>query len=1247
VTTTVLKPRSTVLFENDNKIRLRPNANAGELDATQYDGHQILAPNATTLEDANIVRTRNRPNPSALQAVAEQTGGADRPLLGIQLGNKTFPLEGGEDPNSPVFMAVVFVDADDSITGGGGDGIITFTYTDDTDTGRVDVWQLTIDGKGPHYTSFKVKSITSIVGTGFDAAGGGAPNAEDRLLVGPYVEDTVHDIVSPSGTPTGGPVIDPNKAGVTNGDAFFVGAEETTDTKCYVSFPDLTAEPYVMTGINNLQFYWWVKNVGATSNGCHLVFRINGDSDWVLETHTITGTETGGPTLVTSDVLTTNPKTSLPWTLAEYAGLEVGVIFKGDNPTIEKRWEFFRCHIGLRQGFVHPTIDGSVPANYALAYSVVAKDPFVTPTDDATQFLPFNAASSSSQMIFGFEDLPAEALTVDSLETFVRYTTRNVGEPQGAGLNDLPCGIGTPPRANTDSLNRLQGPTEQSNVGGCQVFFTSSASNGSRRVIGVGDPPSGCGNFNDFLGDDVGYGNFQEISHAPNGPGDDAWEVSEVNGLNAGIRGLEDELFFQISRVFTEVAYKRSPTGESFFHLVVDDDIDSPNDAEHMDSQHSANKKFGVDFSGIPETTKINSVVIKMRAKAGTGSSVGWRAVWRTNGSDFNETAQFNTDFETKTFTRTLNPITSAAWTRAEVNALVVIFESLGENAFVEKTVSVIGLEVDFEPIPEKIDNARDIASRKLRLYRKPVPFFKVKLPLQFLDPGILGDVQVAHRAIPRAADQIGFERWERSLFRVFREVLDLNEGEVELTLLDLRDFLVTLWVSGRTKIKGTSAEGMAVMTPGVELDFIRATNDYFEDPFAGFIQELASDEFPGGAEGILIQNGSRNRLINSHFSEGATDAFDNWTKVGLPATGASIVEDLEDLAFDQTFSEAPDRSVKMTGADTPADIYLEQRVVDLPSGSVSSPEGCGYAFTIEHKDDSAQPLSYSIIADPDFFGDAAYDVRDNSWFGTSRIWFTLPVRSNRTRDIIPASLMNMNQVSDSPDDGFVDVLFDVGVRTSANQINHVYGVTLEGGAIAAQLDQHYATTRILAKTGPVVRDPLQFRIENRRSKPAYPAELRGTFFCEAVPFWDSAKLPLYSGVRRYIYSLVTDADNWDLLYYDGDTEEFVFERRLVGTTKKATKFFPGIKDGQIIRLATRWISSEGELDETPFSFTIFVDDKQGSTQSFAEAPSLPTGGFFYLGSNEGTDGTCWDGVLREINITQFAETLARIKRLP
>ena len=576
-----------------------------------------------------------------------------------------------------------------------------------------------------------------------------------------------------------------------------------------------------------------------------------------------------------------------------------------------------------------------------------------------------------------------------------------------------------------------------------------------------------------------------------------------------------------------------------------------------------------------------------------------------------------------------------------------MIFESLGENAFAEKTVSNIGLEVDLEPIPEKIDNARDIASRKLRLYRRPVPFFKVKLPLQFLDPGLLGDVQVLHRAIPRTADLIGFERYDRSLFRVFKESIDLNKGEVELTLLDLRDFLVTLWITGRTRVKGTSAEGMAVVTPGVLLDFIRATNDYFEDSFAGFIQEFSSDEYPGGQNGILIQNGSRNRIINSHFSEGATDVFTDWTKVGLPAAGASIDEDLIDLAFDQNFNGAPDRSVKMTGADTPADIYLEQRVIDLPSGAIATPEGCGYALTIEHKDDSGEPLSYSVIADPDTFSNAAYDVRDNTWGGSTRKWFTLPIRSVRTRDVIPATFMNMNQVNDLPNDGFVDVLIDVAVRTTANQVNHVYGVTLEGGTIESGDEKHYPTTRILAKTGPVIRDPLQFRIENRRSKPAYPAELRGTFFCEVLPLWDSARLPLASGVRRYVYGLVLDADNHDLLYYDSDDEEFVFARKLGGVEKKATKKLRGIQEGQLIRLATRWISSAGELGETPFSFTIFVDDVQGSTQSFAESPSLPTGSFLYLGSKDGTDGECFDGFIREWNIVQLAESLDRIKRLP
>ncbi len=1235
-----IKPRATVVFENDQAIRLSPNANGGTIGSTGLASDIYLGPDATVEEDGGITRTRLRGQAwNAYPIVSDDTGTIRERLIVDGSGNGTLTIR--SDPEVPQVCGIVLDDNDNSIT----TGKVTVSYDDETATGRVDIFDF-VGGKGPFYTSFKVKTMTSVLASDFVSA---EVDATDGILFGPEVPDTLWQIVGSTGRTQTSPRGDPNGGFevLPDGDAAYIEATSTSDQRAVVSLKQL---PDFALSIVSINLDFWTKNIGTVTAGCELIMITPQGGEWIVETDLDVGTEDSVYT-ISSRTYTVNPSTNLPWTLSDINALKLGCVFKGETPAVEKRWNFFRCNINFLGGFFHPTIDGLDVANFPQAFEAVAQDPW-TAVDDA-QYFP-DLSDQFEDIVFEMEDLPAEAISVDSVEAFIRWTQLHNGLINGVNTNDTPCKVYAFPTGGDERYHLMSGPTDQSNIGGVirRIQDVPGILSGGRVFANRGDPLDGCG-FNpstDPADEGTGWGEFTEKSFITTLASDSTpITVDDVNQMECGYEvGSGQPHEKRLSRVFAEVFYKRYtvPANLPHLHLAIDDDLDSLTiDDDYMPSQHPNDKTFGCDFSGIPEASQVNSVTLIVRARTGA-SAVGWRAGWRTNASDVFEANELNTDFETKTYVRTTNPVTGEPWLRSEVNALVGLWQSRGENAFVEKQFSAMQLQVDFEEIPDKIDNARDIASRRLRLRRRPIPFFKGVFPLQFLDLGILGDVEVIHRAIPSIDATIGFERWDRSLMRVFKEAIDLNRNRVELTLLDLRDYLVTLWITGRTTTKGQAAEGMAVITPGVKLSFVRPTNDYFEDAFAGLIQELNTDMPPTSEKGILVQNASINPFINSHFSEGGANIFTGWNKVGDGAAGASIVEDLTDVAFEQ-FAGAPARSVLFTGADTPADLYLDQTIT-MDTGENDTPvESAFYILTVEHKDDGGEPMSVAVNFDPIGFADHRFRFPDMSLLSgaTPLQWQKLPVRAERTRDRIVGPIGNLEAVSGT--NLTLPGLFRFGVNTAANQINHLYGLTIEGGRIATLEDQIYPTSRIFTKTGPVVRDQLQFFVPNRKSLPAYPAELRGTFYVDIETLWDSSELPFRTGVRRYIYGLVLNADNWDVLFYDCDAQSFKFERKIAGVTKTSTVFFPVISRGVGIRIAARWISSLGELDEPPFSIQLFVDDIDGDVQTFTQGHTLPSESLLYLGSRDGTNGEMLDGWLRDLTVKQFALPRSAIDKLP
>lgn len=1248
---TLLAPRATTVFENEQQVRLSPNDNF-TTDVSETAGTEgivaqvLLSPDSTVVEET-ITRVRKRGIlVNALPAVSEP-GSGDVVEDGEQLGNKTFGLQGGNVPQVPTVYGYLFIDPNNNILDNSADGKVEITYDDDASVNRVESKQLSIDGLGPHFTNFNVGNIISVVGTLFDTSGLGAPTALDQLIVGPFCPDTVHDIVATNGGEDESPFKDPNDSN--DGDASYIASTEVTDQKFYCGFPD-------MTGLNaihiiSVQFRYFFKNLSGGGSGIEGIFRNgSGGSDiTVTSTFTTAGTESGAYIGVNSSTFTENPDTNHEWILSDITAMEVGVRFKGDTGPIEKRCAFIKVLIRYRAGFLHPTIHGDEAANIVDLWQVVAKDPFVTPTDDDTQHIAIHTDFQNQFLRFQMPDLEARATTAISVETNVRATYKHVGEKNGAPENDFPCATGTAPLSNNVERNRHEGPREQINLGGMRsVHNLPGIIESGRFFVGPGDPSGGCGTFKDTDGNDVGFGTY--IDFILNSTLDSAStpiDAVDVNGMEVGLRMNEQFVpEYRISRIYTEVEYFRLPTGSDFFHLVVDEDPAAPDDTDFMASMHSANKLMGVDFAGIPEVTQVNSITVIMRAEKDGSAVQGWRAILRIPGqTDHLFTVETNTAFATREYTLTTNPNTGDRFTRTEVNSIQVLFQSIGETPYFPKNVSLIRLRVNFIPIPSKIDNTRRINSERLLMLGKPVGLMRWTTPMSMADVDLMRDVAVSHRAVPRIGTGLGLEQWDRALMRDMTKSFDLDNDRLKFELFDLRDYLVLFLFTGQSSKKGRSFDGMMLITNGVTVRFTRATNAYMEDPFSGRLLELNSDEPQVTTDGVFIENNRTNLILNAGFSLGATDVFTDWSNTGLPAAGASIVEDETVLGWDTNFVGAPQRSVKLTGADTPADIYISNTPVEVPTGDNLSPEGSRFVAQVFHQDPSGIALSVAFAIDPPGFAERHFRVGDQTWNTGGIVWFDLPVSTVPVISRVPGHFPNMEFISASPASPTRPFKFKVGVRNVANQVNHLFAVQLEGGDFEAGTEATYPSSMIHTATGPVVRQLGDLKVPNIADHPTY-FFTRGTFFCIVEPNWDSADLPWFGGAKRYIYSNVLDVNNHDRLWYDQDTESFVFERKVATVVSQATAYLPAVSSGVPIRVATRWISNLGDLGEMAFSIQIFVNDIRGVDGTPAATPVVPAETDFYIGSEEALDGTAFDGKIRRIRVTQFVLPQDKIEKL-
>lgn len=450
----------------------------------------------------------------------------------------------------------------------------------------------------------------------------------------------------------------------------------------------------------------------------------------------------------------------------------------------------------------------------------------------------------------------------------------------------------------------------------------------------------------------------------------------------------------------------------------------------------------------------------------------------------------------------------------------------------------------------------RETISRYLRLYRTAWTMVTAVLPMRFCDNEVMTDVNVSH---PNA--KWGNEPVNCRPFRIMAREEDWTNGRVTLTLRDLKPFLVTFWDTCRPLYRNdeTASEGRARLVGGASYSNTRASKGYVDTP-QGEVAELANDSPKNSAEGVAVEGvtAGSNYVKNSSFKDGVAS---QWTKI----LALAAADDTTSNIFEDTAVVA--QSCKLT-APTPVSTGDGiQQDVAVPS----TPSGTKFTLSVDHEDDSAQPLTWSARRSSD---NAWWRESDASWQATEQD-NNFTIRSTRGRDVSRVI---------TPGGSVATLRLRLRAKTAAGQINHIHHVQLQ--------DAPWASTRLLTQGAAVAMVDDNLLVSNFPANRTFN-NTRGSFRMLFRPFWNSADVVGETDAYTF-FSAGYDLNNYRMLEYYTDTGLLTFTAKAAGviyTTSIAASMSRLVQ----YRIGCRWASSVGELGLTAYTMSVFFEGVKGT----------------------------------------------------
>ena len=364
--------------------------------------------------------------------------------------------------------------------------------------------------------------------------------------------------------------------------------------------------------------------------------------------------------------------------------------------------------------------------------------------------------------------------------------------------------------------------------------------------------------------------------------------------------------------------------GAATLDACVDDGATSPdNDATYASVNTSAAaRKVRFTLTTMPTVASISRITVYIRASNASSAAVGTKKPYLYIAATEYAGAVHPADGPYLLFadTWTLNPNTGAAWTKANLDALVVGVETSVDTINVTRMTQLY-VEVEAVSLPAKLGAARHRGSAEIHLRRSPLPTITGRLGLLALDRELLDHAAWQYYAGPTVKDAgWGVRPWERRLGALISSDFDLDALEVTVTDFDLRRFLVSFKdTMSADEVPSPQDQGVVRLDPGAGRVFARISGAWIENPAAALQGITQVVRVAAGAEKISILGGETGELlepkrINRLFRSSMKDGLTGLTAVG---TAAQSALDTTDLLFESV--ETPN-SLKITRNATAED---------------------------------------------------------------------------------------------------------------------------------------------------------------------------------------------------------------------------------------------------------------------------------------------------------------------------------------
>lgn len=473
--------------------------------------------------------------------------------------------------------------------------------------------------------------------------------------------------------------------------------------------------------------------------------------------------------------------------------------------------------------------------------------------------------------------------------------------------------------------------------------------------------------------------------------------------------------------------------------------------------------------------------------------------------------------------------------------------------------------------------NAREIASKTLRLYRLPWSMVTGTVTMNFAANELMDVVNISHEKAPWGSSFL-----TRRPFIIMEITEDWNKKKLIFKMRDLKTYAVNVWDSCipqfRTAETYGSGRARIANYTGSYFD-VRSTAAYVTSP-QDEIAAVAIDDPKNDKEGVVSEPTTSNSIINSSFKNGVGTS---WIKI----SAAAATDDTVDNMFENTGTSG--QSCKLTA---PSPLSAGD---GIQQGSITGTNSY-WMLVVDHKDDSNQPLTWSVQRGVDSLW---WRDSDSSWQAGEQ-FNTFPVSQN-----VPARHCS-KPIAPGAAPG--NLAIRLRARTAANQINHIYHVNFGDNS-------HFRQTRLVTDAVVVngAGDLVRYNMSSIQTRMfsfgagSYRAIFRPNFTTSEMT--NAALIPPVITLWKMVY----DANNFAVMYCDTTAGGTLYFRvKAGGVTSTASMLQAFVRDTNY-KIGAKW-------DGT--TIWVYCDGSSGSTTSAAMTPVYPAN-LYAMGSDSSSDQAC------------------------